>query len=303
MPNNYLIAVPLDEELASFIGKKGSANSIVFYNRKADGDIIVSIAPSSIEEKIYALAETMLIAEKIVISTKRIDKAFGEVLVACSFADKHVIFTDDNDVSQMIKELGIRSFEVVGRDGILSAITRRDEAAAEGGRTRVDIDKSFPVKGVGTVLLGIVTKGSVKVHDTLYDGKGKEISIKSIQMQDENVDIGPTNGRVGLSVKGADYEEVEKGNVLGNSQIKKTKQIEVELISNKFTNEEIRKGSRYGFVSNFAYADVTVEAMGDGTATLRLEKEVQLEPGDHFMLLRSRTPRIFAGGKVKGLNL
>jgi len=89
MQMQHVISVPLDPRLAEFIGKKGSDDSIAFYNRKVDDSTIVALAPSS-EDKFYAAAESMLISSQIVISTAVLDKLFGEVLVAASLLDRHV---------------------------------------------------------------------------------------------------------------------------------------------------------------------------------------------------------------------
>jgi Selenocysteine-specific translation elongation factor len=54
----------------------------------------------------------------------------------------------------------------------------------------VDLDKAFVVKGVGSVVLGIVSKGSVAVHDTLYASSGKQ-AFRSIQSQDKDIELAP----------------------------------------------------------------------------------------------------------------
>ena len=49
---NIVIAIPVDENLAAFIGKRGSAESIIFYNRKSGSDVIVLLFPSQEDEKV-----------------------------------------------------------------------------------------------------------------------------------------------------------------------------------------------------------------------------------------------------------
>lgn len=45
------------------------------------------------------------------------------------------------------------------------------------------------MKGVGTVVLGKVTQGKVKIYDTLkLMPKGADVMIKSIQIHDDPVD-------------------------------------------------------------------------------------------------------------------
>ncbi len=61
--SNHIVAIPNSVELASFIGKKGSENSITFYNRSIDGNVITVLTPTSIEDKFYALSEILTVSE------------------------------------------------------------------------------------------------------------------------------------------------------------------------------------------------------------------------------------------------
>ena len=88
---NTIVAIPFDSELASFIGKRGSENSITFYNRKFNEHVVVGIMPSSIEEKFYALPQCMLVADQILVSTKSVDRSFGEVLMRLASREAHHI--------------------------------------------------------------------------------------------------------------------------------------------------------------------------------------------------------------------
>jgi len=120
---NTIVAIPFDPELAEFIGKKGSENSITFYNRKIGNNTIVALMPSSIEEKFYALPQSLLIADQILISTKEIDKAFGEALIGCSLIEKKVIFTKDGDISKILAGISIANFTFADRDQVIGQIT------------------------------------------------------------------------------------------------------------------------------------------------------------------------------------
>lgn len=300
MKSNHLVAIPLDPRLAEFIGKKGSENSITFYNRKADDAVVVGIAPSSISDKFYALPETMLIAEQIVISTANVDKAFGEVLVAASLLNKRTILTDDNDVSQFVSGLGMNAPEVVGRELVLEKIASHHQKHSD-QEVRVDIDKAFPVKGVGTILLGIVTKGTLKIHDKLYHGSGKEVIVRSIQSQDIDVQEAERYVRVGIAAKGIEHDEIEKGDLLTSKQYKRSISASATLKVSNFTKQKVEVNDRYGFASNFSYVECTVEKFENDKVTLKFEKELSLEAGDEFMLLRNNPPRIFASGVVESL--
>ncbi len=286
----------LDEEIAKRIGKKGSENSIVYYNGVYNGERITAVLPSSMEEKFYAVAECLLVSDLAVVSTKKVDRLFGEVAVGCALSKKHVLFTDDNDVSAMLKGISLENPEVISENRISEAIATYK--TAQGGACRIDIDKAFPVSGIGTVVLGIVTRGAVKVHDRLYLTNGTEAIVRSIQSNDIDVQEAGRGTRVGLALKGIKPEDVRKGDVLVPEKPEPKRFVSGELKTIGFEREEIGEGSAYGFVSNFAYTDAVVRSFSNGKIELGFERDIFAEPGDEFLLIRNRSPRIFAAGRI-----
>ncbi len=297
---HFIVAVPLDKELASFIGKKGSENSITFYNRVYNDDVVVALMPSNIEEKPYGLAQSLLLSSQIIISTSNIDKNFGEALVASGLLEKRVIFTNENEIGELAKSAGIRAYSIHGKEEILDKIVefKPKEELASSRIKRVDIDKSFVVRGVGTVVLGIVTSGSIAVHDTLYAPNGKEVFIRSIQSQDRDIESAPLYTRVGLAVKGIEYDEVEKGDIFSNEQIKPIQELEAEIKQSEIVKEELKEGSTYGFAINFSYTSCTIKNVEGKKIKLSLDKPLPFAKGDQFFLIRQRQPRLFASGVV-----
>ena len=294
---NTIIAIPFDEELASFIGKKGSENSITFYNRRFNNDTIVAIMPSSLEDKFYALPQCMLVADKIIASTKSIDKLFGELIVACSVLGKPVIFTKDNDISNLLSAIKLDNYSFCDRDKMLDAIIAgKDASAAE--QKRIDIDKAFNVKGIGTVVLGVVTKGMVKVHDSLYHNSGKPIVVRSLQSQDEDIKEAGTGTRVGIALKGIEDSDMKKGDILSSVQTRSGRQLELEIKNSGFAKEAIEVGKTYSIATGFSYSVAVVERINGTKVKLKLEKAICAEANDQFMLVRAIAPRIFASGKI-----
>ncbi len=299
---NTIIAIPFDEKLAEFIGKKGSENSITFYNRKVGNDVIVALMPSSIDEKFYALPQSMLIADQIVISTVSIDKLFGEALVASSLLDKPIIFTKDNDIANLLVTIKPSNFSFCEMEGIVGKILSKSESTAPSDNKRIDIDKAFNVKGIGTVVLGVVTKGTVKVHDTLYHNSGKQVMIRSIQSQDQDIKEAGIGTRVGLALKGIEEEDMGKGDILSNVQAKSGKHIEIDAKKSAFVNESIEIGKTYSLATGFSYSSVVVEEINGPKIKFKLEKVISAEIGDQLMLVRTIAPRIFASGKIVNIS-
>ncbi len=297
---NYVVAVPIDRELAEFFGKKSSEDSVSFYNRKVDSNVIVALAPSNPEEKFYSIGECISSSEQVLISTKQIDASFGEVLVAASLSGKRIIATSENDISKFVSDLGIKDITVASKESIIERILDYKSAPVS-GPTKVEIDHAFPVKGVGTVLLGIVIGGTLHTHDKLIHNSGKEVYIKSIQSQDIDINDAERGTRVGLAVKGIEVEEIKKGDILATAQIPKTAAITIEPIMSKFSKDGLKEGTRYGMVSRFSYVDATAGKADGKSVVIELQRPIPLEKGDRVLFIRQEKPRIFCAGTVTSI--
>lgn len=77
------------------------------------------------------------------------------------------------------------------------------------------------MKGIGTVILGVIRQGTVKTYDQLNIlPSGKSILVKSIQMHDDPVNESKSPARVGLAIKGVAADEISRGDVLCSECIK-----------------------------------------------------------------------------------
>jgi selenocysteine-specific translation elongation factor len=81
--------------------------------------------------------------------------------------------------------------------------------------TRVIVDQSFNVTGIGCVVLGVVMQGTINAKDkmTAYPTK-KPLEIRSIQMHDVDVKTAPMGARVGLALKGIQSKDIDRGHVI-----------------------------------------------------------------------------------------
>lgn len=289
-----VISIPNDNELAASLGKKGSVNGLTFYNRKINDDVFVILTPSSPESKFNAVAETITLSDNVIVSTSKIDRLFAESVIGCSLLGKNILITDDNDAAAILQQSKI-SYKVVQKDGILEYVKGLERG--ESGDLAVDIDHAFSVKGIGTVLLGIVRSGTVKVHDTLYLGNGKEVSIRSIQAQDQDVQEAGTNARVGLAVKGIEPDEFEKGDVLSKKPIVKIDKVKATINISHMVKEKNLDYNEMWLVSGFRSSICKVTPSGDAF-DISLSAKIALMQGDSFLLIRKQEPKIFAAGRV-----
>ncbi len=296
--DSIIVAIPNDEALAAELGKKGSQNGITYYNRKAGDAAMVIMTPTDAASKFYAVAEIMSMADVIVISTSSMDALLGDSIIIASMLGKKTVFTKDNDISDILKSVAIEGCEFSERKELVDKLGafKRDQLQ-KAKELRIDIDKSFPVKGVGTVLLGIVRSGTVNVHDSLKSGGGKDILVRSIQVHDEDQRQAFAGDRVGIAAKGIDYSEVEKGDMLSKEKKPYVTAISADVKKSRIVKELELDGLSCMLVSGFLAVNCRLSGEGD-LFSVKLEKPGSLWKGDRFLLIREKSPRAVAVGTV-----
>ncbi len=297
MPS-IIVAIPNDSGLASEIGKIGSQNGITYYNRKSGDTVVVVLTPTDPASKFYAVGEIMSMADVAVISTANVDALMGESIIMASMLGKKTIFTKDNDISGMLKSIAMNGSESCERKEVLGKLEELARSAGQASNElRIDIDKSFPVKGVGTVLLGVVRSGKVSVHDVLHSSRGKEIPVRSIQVHDEDQQQAVAGDRVGIAAKGIDYTEVEKGDVLSREKKQNVTAVHAKIRKSQIVRDVELDGLNCTLVSGFLAVNCRLSKEGEGFL-VRLEKPSALWKGDSFILIRERSPRVVGAGEV-----
>ena len=107
-----------------------------------------------------------------------------------------------------------------------------------------------------------------------------------------------TGTRVGLAMKGIEYEDIAKGSLFTMKPMPLAKEITATIRMNRISPEEVLPGTNYFLASNFNYAPCKIMKLEKGVATIVMEKPIPLAKDDEFLLVRTKAPRIFAGGKV-----
>ncbi|MFA4982673.1 MAG: EF-Tu/IF-2/RF-3 family GTPase [Candidatus Micrarchaeia archaeon] len=241
MKHIHIAALEADAEFARKIGKKGSESDFAIYNCKEGESVLCIYHPSKYPEKIQPLLYALSLCDAAYLRPQAIDRFAGEMIVACAVFKKRLLVIADkvgqSDIEPLIKAAGVQSYEFFDGDAnalrerlLLIPSTRKAE-----GKTEVVIDSCFPVKGVGTVALGIVQQGAVKVHQQLaFLPSGDSAEIKSIQVQDENTDEAEVGSRVGLCLKGIVPDIVGKGDLACEEKFPSCTKISAKVDSTKF---------------------------------------------------------------------
>lgn len=294
-------------EFLKEFGKQGTLSDIVLYDRKQKDRIFTMVAPVSFPDKIQTLPQVLNMAEVVVLNVTALDKYLAEQIIAIDSLNikngflLHSYDIDDQRLAKMIKGTVIENFKRIENLEILKNEINDLNSNSREGDLILPIDHSFDVKGVGTVILGGIKQGRVKVYDKLrIQPSNKEILIKSIQMHDDPVNETFSPARVGLAVKGITPHEIERGDIICSGETIKIATTEVlvtDFSKNKYFNSDITESQTY--LLSVGLQIKPVKILNDGSKIiLSLEKPIAYYKQQRFLILKpdSKTTRIIADG-------
>ncbi|MDO9517099.1 MAG: elongation factor Tu [Methanosarcinaceae archaeon] len=236
--------------LASKLGKKGEGADITMYDFAKSGRILTTIDANGYPKAIKPLITALNLSDIAIlcIPPTGLDASAGECIVALDLLGyKHgiIVFTKlDTSYPQAIDELmekikkitsgtalenweymsiSTTSFEGMEelKEMIFSIGDTVDKELAQLNELpkRVVIDQFFNVTGIGCVVLGVVSQGTINAKDkTGIFPLNKNIEIRSIQLHDVDAKSAPTGSRVGLALKNIQSKELERGFVISDQE-------------------------------------------------------------------------------------
>lgn len=280
-----------DDELGKQLAKKGTQSDIVLYNRKTDDAIYSFMQP--VDDKFTVKSQIISEIDVAIVSFEELTKQTGETIVLLdSFKiDRGIILTkpyeDKEKIQHIIKDTVLETYHIMEKDPI-QIFERLQQISIQkqpGKDPIVMIDHAFSVKGVGEVILGVVKQGSIQKHDTLYlMPQKKNVIIRSIQMQDKDVDKAEVGSRVGCAIKGATADEMKRGCVLcSESAVQTAKKITVTFQKNTYY-EKVINGA-FHVTIGMQTIPVSLTKKHDTELIIETEKEMIFTPQDIFLLL------------------
>lgn len=175
--------------------------------------------------------------------------------------------------------------------------------------TRVPVDRSFTVKGFGTVVTGTLISGQINESDELdVLPIGKTVRVRGLHTHGRSVREVHAGQRVALNLGGIDHADISRGMVLAEPRSILPTQIfdaEVEMLND--VKRELRSRQRVRVNIGTVEALARVQILNDAGqitpgkkdfAQLRFEIPVSAIPDDRF-IIRSYSPqRTIGGGRV-----
>jgi selenocysteine-specific elongation factor len=175
-----------------------------------------------------------------------------------------------------------------GLDDLRRALTDAAAGVARpvaGGPVRLHVDRSFTLRGIGTVATGTLWSGTIGEGDELrVDPRGRSVRVRSVQVHDRPVERAEAGQRVAVALPGVERQELRRGDVLVTpGSFRPSFRIDVTL-------ERLGEiPSRVMLHHGTAETAARVARAGDHFAQLRLSRPVVAARGDRVVLRAGTT--------------
>ncbi len=197
-----------------------------------------------------------------------------------------------------------------GLDALIAAIETlldRTPESADRDRPRLFVDRSFSIKGAGTVVTGTLTGGRLRVDDEIEilpgGGKGR---IRSIQTHKRNRDEAQPGSRVALNIAGLDRSAIRRGDaVVRPGRWRPTTMLDVWMRPVRGVGHAIGSRGAYKLHVGSAEVDARLRLFDartishDGSfARLALSEPIVAEAFDRFVLRDIGRSETVGGGMI-----
>ncbi|MBN1431245.1 MAG: elongation factor Tu [Methanomicrobiaceae archaeon] len=302
MPNlNVVVLGP--HGYAKTVGKAGTESDITFYNLKKGEDTVTIIEPSRYPERVAPLYYSVAMSQSAILVVDGITPEFGECVVMLDCAgikSGYVIlrnYIDQSQVNPLIKGTVVENYTFIEEDSIVlreslladAAGVRREVSDIPG---TVMVDHHFNVKGIGTVILGSVVKGTIRTHDSVKVLPGeKKAQIRSIQRHDDDCSNATEGDRVGLALKNITADEIDRGQIMTTDEsIKTGDSFKGRVSVVRYWNTPLKDSMVVHLGHWMSYVSGRIDTVADESdpknpeVVISLEKEIAYFPGDKAII-------------------
>ena len=187
-----------------------------------------------------------------------------------------------------------------GLDDLRAALERAagstpSRAVDASAAARLHVDRSFTLKGIGTVVTGTLWSGSLAAGDQVeIMPAGRRARVRSVQVHDEPVERAAAGQRVALNLVSVRRTEVARGDVVtrgGDAQ-------PAYIVDARLEVPELRPGTRVQVHHGTRETPGRIYPLGEGFFQLRLEAPLVALRGDRLILRQVAPPDTIGGGVV-----
>ena len=242
------------------------------------------------------------------------------VLTKSDLADSEMLELARLDVAELVTNsflenapvLAVSSKTGSGIDDLKAELARsaksivREKPRLE---ARLPIDRSFSMKGFGTVVTGTLANDGVKEGEELeLFPADRRVRVRGIQAHGTQVDRAQVGQRTAVNIASIDHDEITRGMVLavpGSLDVTQVLDAEIDVLPDSPKPIRSRQRVRLHLGAAEVLARVTVlnskQSIEPGDRSmiqLRLETPIATVHGDRFVVRSYSPQRTIAGGRV-----
>ncbi|MBY8983350.1 MAG: hypothetical protein KGD57_10395, partial [Candidatus Lokiarchaeota archaeon] len=274
-------------------GAPGTKSDIQFYNRLDSrlNQVFCAMAPVNYPEKIKPFLQSLVLSDIhiLVIDLEiGLNPVIGESLIGLDVFHQLynttpiIVITNINDknnwkldetkekLKKILDTTNIKNTELyiiktkdeyeLLKKKVIEMGIKSNETNINSDYIKILIDHCFPVKGIGTVILGLIKHGVLNAGQMLgligSESPEKKVIIRSIQKHDRDFKSAHKGDRIGLALKGnINSSEISRDNLLVSQGIFKSEnEIWAEIYINQFYTP---KGSKITYKEGIQYTALT----------------------------------------------
>jgi selenocysteine-specific elongation factor len=176
----------------------------------------------------------------------------------------------------------------VGLDELRAALAEAASRVAvhsADGPARLHVDRSFTLRGIGTVVTGTLWSGTIGEGDELrIEPRDRSVRVRSVQVHDRPVERAEAGQRVAVSLPGVERHELRRGDALvtpGSFGPSFRLDVSLEVVDEIPARVMLHHGT--------AETAARMARVGDRFAQLRLSRPVVAARGDRIVLRAGTT--------------
>lgn len=240
------------------------------------------------------------------------------VVTKCDMVEDEYLDLIEEELKEFSKDTFLQDAPIIKVDSIsgrgideLRDVIAKESEKVEEKKTdtpfRMNIDRAFPVKGIGIVVTGTLMEGKISKGEDLviYPGE-RTCKVRSIQVHGEDEETAYAGQRTAINLSGIKSGDVERGDVIAKeSSMITTNIIDCKVIVSKTADFAIHHwmrlrlgiGTREIFCRAVPLDSKEIAQGEEGFVQLRLEEPLVCRNRDRFVL-RSYSPVETIGGGV-----
>jgi selenocysteine-specific elongation factor len=229
--------------------------------------------------------------------------------------DAELAAAEVSDLLPNIETVAVSAVRRTGLDDLLAALDRvaggleARAAVRSAGQPRLHVDRSFTLRGIGTVVTGTLWAGEIAAGDSVRVlPRGLDARVRSIQIHDRPVERAAAGQRVALNLGGVGWRDFARGDVICSpgDELRATYLVDarVTLAPGQFAplvlgaRAQVHHGTREAPARVFPLEGDAIEPGRPTLVQLRLEAPLVPAEGDRLVVRQIAPPDTLGGGVV-----